>query len=418
MGKKNKTSTKRAGRTTLMIFAGLLVLGLSGLGGWLAAWQMHQYDSAKPVPLPGEGLLEKKMEQMNDKSVRLIATGDMLAHDTVNSNAKTATDYDYTKFFSKVKAYTATGDIRFCNQEGLSAGEQFGITGYPSFNAPKAFSRDLQQIGCNTINLANNHMADKGQAAIDETVSNWEALKPLAVSGANRTVAERDTVRYIEVKGIKVAYVSFNEVNNNLTAAEYSVTLLKEPVVTQLMFEARKNADFVMVSAHWGNYEDSTEVGPLEVQWTKRLVELGADVVIGTGPHVLQRAEWQDGLDGRKVLVWYSLGNFLSAQLELKQRISGIATMKLEKTGDAKIPVKITKVGFLPTYMHYDWSAADRAAEKLETRTNLMLYPLADAAVPLSRSGFGTNVAEQQKVVRETLGSDVTILTPETAKSF
>lgn len=411
MGKK-KTTNKRVGHHVLMVFLGLLITGLSAFGGWWVA-------SQRETPVVSQAsVVEKSAPVKPDSSIRLIATGDMLAHDSVNSNAKTATDYDYTKFFARVKTLTSTGDIRFCNQEGLSAGEEFGITGYPSFNAPKAFSRDLQKIGCNTINLANNHMADKGQAAIDATVSNWEALKPLAVSGANRTVAERDTVKYIEIKGIKVAYVTFNEVNNNLTAAEHSVTLLKEPVVTQLMTEARGNADFVMVSAHWGNYEDSTEVGPLEVQWTKRLAELGADVVIGTGPHVLQRAEWQDGLDGRKVLVWYSLGNFLSAQLELKQRISGIANMKLEKTGDSKIPVKITKVGFLPTYMHYDWPAADRVAEKLETRTNLMLYPLADASTPLSRSGFGTNVAEQQKVVRQTLGSDITILTPETAKSF
>lgn len=413
---KTKSQSKSVGRWAIIVIGSVIVLGVSGLGGWWFA-QQREFVTNQPAHMPGEELTVEKNKQ-DDKTIRLIATGDMLAHDSINNAAKAGSDYDYTKFFKNVREFTSNGDIRFCNQEGLSAGEAYGITGYPSFNAPKAFPRDLQKIGCNTINLANNHMADKGQPAIDETVAAWEALKPLAVSGANRTVVERDTIDYIETKGVKIAYLTFNETNNNTSAAEHSITMLSEPVVTKLMTEARAKADVVMVSVHWGSYEDSNNVGPIEETWTKRIVELGADVVIGTGPHVLQRAEWRDGLDGRKVFVWYSIGNFLSAQLTLAERIGGIAVMKLEKTGNTKIPVKVAKAGFLPTYMHYDWPAADRAAEKLTTRTNFALYPLDTAADPLSRSGFKTTVAEQQKYVRDTLGPDVTILTAKNANSF
>lgn len=412
MGKK-KTSAKPTWKWVLVILAGIVVIGGSSFAGWWFASQRQ--GSAPKSPAASEG----KQPVAADKSIRLIATGDMLAHDSVNNNARIGSDYDYTKFFKHVQAYTSNGDIRFCNQEGLSAGEAFGISGYPTFNAPKQFSRDLQKIGCNTINLANNHMADKGQTAVDETLATWEALKPLAISGANRTVAERDTIHYIETKGVKVAYVSFNEINNNTSAPEHAITMLNEVNVSKLMTEARESADFVMVSVHWGSYEDSTDVGPIEEVWTKRIVELGADVVIGTGPHVLQRAEWRTGLDGRKAFVWYSIGNFLSTQYELlAQRIGGVAVMKLEKTGDAKIPVKIAKVGFMPVYMHYDWPAADRVAEKLETRTNLALYPLDKAADQLTRSGFKTSLAEQQLLVRNTLGPDVTMLTSVTMNDF
>lgn len=412
MGKKK--APKKIGRIMLIILGGLLVLGGSALAGWWLASQ-HQASIGNPTTTTD---VPKATQPSKDNDIRLIATGDMLAHDSINNNAKTGDDYDYTKFFKEVKQFTSSGDIRFCNQEGLSAGEAFGITGYPSFNAPTAFPRDLQKIGCNTINLANNHMADKGQPAIDATIASWESLKPLAVSGANRTVQERDTVKYIDVKGVRVAFVTFNELNNNQGAVAHSITMLEEPVVTDLMTKARADADFVMVSVHWGSYEDSKTVGPIQEVWTKRLVELGADAVIGTGPHVLQKTEWRDGPDGRKAFVWYSLGNFLSAQLTLEQRISGIAMMNIEKTGDEKIPAKITKVGFLPTYMHYDWSAADRAAEKLETRKNLMLYPLDKAADPLSRSGFKTTVTDQEKIIRDTLGKDVTLLTSVTVSSF
>lgn len=411
---KLKTPKKNVGRIVPWFFIGVVVLGLSGgLGWWVASQQRAAMQ--KPAPIADA----PKAPNAQDGNIRLIATGDMLAHDSVNNNAKTGQDYDYTKYFANVQTFTQNGDIRFCNQEGLSAGETYGITGYPTFNAPKQFSRDLQKIGCNTINLANNHMADKGQLAVDETIATWEELKPLALSGANRTAAERDTVRYLEAKGVKVAFLTFNEINNNVSAPEHTVTLLNEANVTKLVTEARNSAQFVMVSVHWGNYENSTHVGPIEEQWVKRITELGADVIIGTGPHVLQRAEWRNGSDGRKTFVWYSLGNFLSTQYEsITQLIGGIAVMKLEKTSDEKVPVKIAKVGFLPTYMHYDWPAQDRVAEKLETRTNLMLYPLDKAADPLSRSGFKTTLAEQQKIVRETLGPDVTILTAQSANAF
>lgn len=407
MGNK-KTSAKFASKWVVLVIVGVIVVGNGALAGWWLA-------SQRQTPAPSS--VEKSETPAVDKSISLIATGDMLAHDSINSNAKTADGYDYTKFFAHVRAFTSKGDIRFCNQEGLSAGENFGITGYPSFNAPKEFPRDLQKIGCNTINLANNHMADKGQPAVDETITTWEALKPLAVSGANRTPAERDTVKYIDVKGIKIAYVTFNELNNNASAPEHTITMLNDANVTKLMNDAR-SADFVMVSVHWGSYEDSTEVGPIQTEWTKKIVDLGADVIIGTGPHVLQKAEWQTGLDGRKVFVWYSIGNFLSSQLTLKERIGGIAVMKLEKTADIKMPVKIAKVGFLPTYMHYDWPAADRASEKLTTRTNFALWSLDNAASPLSRSGLNTTVSAQEKYVRDTLGPDVTILTTKNANSF
>ena len=410
---KLKTGKGRIGQITLLVIAAIVLLGVSGFAGWWMASQLGSKADKTPAPIAKAPTTEAPGD------IRLIATGDMLAHDSVTDNAKLDNgDYDYTKYFEQVKTYTTNGDIRFCNQEGLSAGDAYGITGYPSFNAPKAFPRDLQKIGCNTINLANNHMADKGQGAIDETLSTWQALKPLAVAGANRTPAERDSIHYFTVKGVKIAFVAFNEVNNNTAASDFSVTLLEEPVVAKLMTEARANADFVMVSVHWGSNEGISAVSPIETQWVSRLVALGADTVIGTGPHVLQQATWTTGPDGRKVFVWYSLGNFLSTQLKLEERIGGIAMLKLEKTTDEKFPIKIVKAGFLPTYMHYDWPAADRAAEKLSTRTNLALYPLDKAAGPLSRSGFTTTIAEQRSRVYETLGPNVTLLTSETAKDF
>lgn len=349
-------------------------------------------------------------------SILLTAAGDMLAHDTVNQNAEVGSGYDYTPYFSEVKSYMTAGDIRFCNQEGLSAGKEFVISGYPSFNAPTEFPRDLNRVGCNVINLANNHMADKGNAAIAATLDAWKPLDTLAVSGANRSIAERDDgVKFFTIKGHKFAFVSFNEANNNTSAAEYLTTLMTDANTEKLMKRATKEAEFVIVSAHWMSYEDQTEVGSIEEQWAAKLSNLGADVIIGTGPHVLQRAEWHTNDAGKRTFVWYSIGNFLSSQLTLKELIGGLALMQIGEE-DGKLVVQ--KVGFLPTYMHYDWSAADAAAENLLTRKNLKLYPLTSDVDSKLTQRFDTNAAAQLQYVTNTLGPDVTLVTPQNFSSF
>jgi poly-gamma-glutamate synthesis protein (capsule biosynthesis protein) len=157
---------------------------------------------------------------------------------------------------------------------------------------------------------------------------------------------------------------------------------------------------------HWG-VEDSGVVSTDQQNEVKLLSSLGVDVIIGTGPHVLQKVETVARADGGKTVVWYSLGNLLSSQLNIDELIGGIAQFDITKTADKK--VTISNLTFVPTYMHYDWTAAQSAASDLLARKNAMVYLLKDAAVPLSKSLFNTTVAAQQKYVSDTLGSEVTV---------
>lgn len=172
-------------------------------------------------------------------------------------------------------------------------------------------------------------------------------------------------------------------------------------LVKKLLTEARANADVVIVSAHWGT-EDSNIVNSDQQQAAKQFAELGADVVIGTGPHVVQRVSWLDRPSGSKTLVWYSIGNMLSSQLKTDELTGGVAGFTVTKQNGV---VSITDMSFVGTFMSYEWSAADRAASNLAARHNLLLQPLAEAND--ATAAFGTTVAERSAYLHRVLGNEV-----------
>lgn len=395
---------------TLWILTSFAIIFLiSGIGIWLYVDRNDTSKKSKSDKATSKSTDSQAVDTKEQKNIiHLAAMGDMLAHDTVIANATTETSYNFSHYFQNIRSSYDDADIIFCDQEGLSSGEAYGISGYPSFNAPTEFAADLQSgAGCNFINLANNHMGDKGTAAINATLDVWAGLKPLAISGANRDVESQQKVSYTTINGIKVGFVAFADFNNNASTPSYAVNLYHdEALVRQLVGEARANADVVIVSMHWG-VEDSNTVSSDQQNEVNLLSSLGVDVIIGTGPHVLQKVETVTRSDGGKMVVCYSLGNMLSSQLQIKELIGGIAKMDITKSDDAKIT--ISNLSFAPTYMHYEWTAQQAASNDLLARQNAMIYLLKDAAVPLSKSLFNTTVDEQMQYVIDTLGPEVTI---------
>ena len=352
-----------------------------------------------------EEMPEPAINPTPDQPVRIsfAAMGDMLAHDTIIANARSGGAYNFERYFEQIRPLYTGSDVVFCNQEGPSAGSTYGITGYPSFNAPVEFAAGLRNgAGCNVINLANNHIADKGVAALDATLDVWDGLKPYAVSGANRSATQQQRVPVFDQEGKKIAVLAFADFNNNSAAPSYAVNLYANTSLVESLFaQAQEQADLVVVSMHWG-VEDSSAVSATQSAQVDRLAALGADVVIGTGPHVLQKVETVTRPDGNDMLVWYSLGNLLSSQLNVPQLIGGVAQFDI--VFDQK-GIRFDSLGFVPTYMHYEWTAAERNAGSLLSRKNAMIYPLKDAATPLSRSLFNTTVAEQQQYVQRILAN-------------
>lgn len=396
---RNRMSNRK-NKSRKKLFLGVaLVLLVVGVGGYI-------YASQKNEPAPNVSQQPVKAAPKQEKStIRIIATGDMLPHDTVNQAAKTSAGYDYLPMFTHVETYLKDRDISFCNQESPSA-KSLGVSGYPTFNAPPVFAQNLNQLGCNVINLANNHSNDRGRTGIVETRDTWDGLGTLAVAGTARSAEEQNKISVFENKGVKFAFLSYTKCSNDNNFSSYELNTLNKSLTDTQLKAAREQADVIIVGAHWCHENTSRQDSDQE-QWMQYFADQGVAVVIGTGPHWLQPVKKITGTNGNEMTAWFSLGNFLSTQEELNGLIGGIAVMDMDIATK-----KITKLSFLPTYMHYEWTQSEKAAGNLLARKNLALYPLDQAAVPLSKSLHNTTVEAETKKVHDLLNTytEVTIL--------
>lgn len=338
--------------------------------------------------------------------IRLIAAGDFIAHDSLNSSAKKMNGgYDYLQFMSNFKPIFAGADIRFCNQATVSAGDSFGISGYPIFNAPTQFAKDMAGLGCNLINTASNHSFDKGQAAIDATLNVWKNMPNLlAVSGENSSPAEQNTIHYFDVKGIRFAFLAYTTYSNTILPNDYGVSFYSDNLAKAQIGKAKQSgAQIIIVSMRWGT-EYSPDINAEQIKDSQFLADQGVDLVLGHGPHELQTVKTLQGTSGKNTLVWYSLGNFISTQEPPETLFNCLAVVDFDKTTK-----KVTSTSCLPIYMHYEWTPAEAAADNLSARKNLHMYFLQDTNQALiDGNQLHTTVAAQesrlQKLLDESMG--------------
>ena len=405
-------AARKPRRALIIALAVVATLGVGAAAAFGATQLFGGGDEApakqpqRPAATPTE--TAEPEEPATPDPIRVIAMGDMLPHDSVNANALQADgSYDYAPFFEGIRTQLDAADVTFCNQEVPSAGVEFGVSGYPTFNAPAEFARDLAgPVGCDLVNLATNHNADKGIEGIAATRGVWDGLSPAIVSGVNRNADEQRELSIFERDGVRIALVSFAEFSNDEIDGTSMNFISDDALVEDLLTRARAEADVVIVSAHWGT-EDSHEVNDAQREFARRAAGLGADVVIGTGPHVLQPVEWLDREGGGRTLVWYSIGNMLSTQLELAQRTGIIAGFEIARDADGAVSIEHPTA--IPTYTHYDWSAEQEAAGDLLARTDLRIAPLADSDEALARTRFGVTAAQQFETTAGLLGPEVEV---------
>lgn len=341
-------------------------------------------------------------------TVSVSAMGDMLPHDSVTADAlQPDGSYDYGHFFDAARGIWDDSDLVYCNQEAPSGGVELGLTYYPAFNAPVEFAQGLAAAGCNTIGLGNNHTYDRGQEGVDRTRAVWDELDPLLISGAYRSAEEQAVVPTTEVDGLTVAFLNFVDLSNTPTT-DTVVTWLDSPLVEQQLAEAEEVADATIVAVHWGD-EYSQVVNDRQREQAQRLADLGAEVILGTHPHVLQEAEWIDRADGSRAFVYYSLGNALSTQMAVPRVVSAVAQFDL--VGLPGGDVEVVDPSAVPLYMHFDLTPQQFASGAWVNRRNLQLYPLVDAAEPITRSAWRNELTVESgiQLVTDVLGPDVRI---------
>lgn len=240
--------------------------------------------------------------------INLAFVGDLMFHSTLLRAAKRGERYDFTPFFAHVRDIISSADLAFCNLETTLAGPPY--TGYPLFSTPDAALDALKWAGFDVINVANNHMLDRGIEGLLRTVRKIREAGLCAVGARLEKTEPRYTV--VNVKGLKVAFCSFTYGTNGLRApAAYSYVFdyIDRQVVSETVSQMRAVADIVVVHFHFG-VEHALKPTEEQKRLSKMCIDLGADLVIGTHPHVLQKVSIvQHG--GKRKMIAYSLGNFV-----------------------------------------------------------------------------------------------------------
>ena len=299
-------------------------------------------------------------EVVNSK-VTLVAVGDNLIHNTlITAGEQEDGSLDYTSLYANIKPDIEKADIAVIDQETILGGDSFEYTGYPLFNSPWEIGDAAIDAGFDIFNCATNHTMDMGWAGIEKELEYFSDKENVVALGINADERDYNTITYYEKNSITFALLNYTFGTNGISLPEdkpWCVNLLDEEKVTADIKEAREHADVVIVFPHWGT-ENSHEVSDYQREYTQLFSDLGVDIVIGCHPHVLQPVEWvTNETTGKRMIVYYSLGNFISHQIELDQLCGGMAQLTIEKHGD---DIEISSAKLVPIVCHYNRGDNDK----------------------------------------------------------
>lgn len=260
--------------------------------------------------------------------------------------------YNFRPIFRNVKSMVESADIAFINQETVMA-EGMAPSYYPRFNSPRKLGTDLLEIGYDVINIANNHMLDKGDKGLESTIDFWKQQDCLMIGGYENA-EDYDTIRTMEKNGIKIAFLSYTYGTNGINKSASSplaIPYIKDEDIIRQTAKAKESAEFVMVSVHWGD-EGAFVPNAEQKRVAQLMADCGVDAIIGHHPHVIQPVEWLTGKDGNKTLCVYSLGNFAAEQAYAYNMVGGIISFDIVSVDNGKPYVE--NPIFTPTVFHFD----------------------------------------------------------------
>ena len=298
--------------------------------------------------------LKIEESKKEDKSqVKILAMGDMIFHQPIVKNYRSNDSYDFTPIFNNISSDINEADLAIANFEG-SVNSNRKLSGFPLFNFPKETIYSLKNSGFDLLSTANNHALDTGLDGIAETISH---INESGMKNFGTLKEDGDKGIIVEKNGIKIGLISFTDTLNGMDSlmrdGEYSVNTFSQDVKGDIE-KLKEKSDIVIVYPHWGN---EYQLAPNERQIFLKtmLQEAGADIILGSHPHVLQRYEVEDK-NNKKYFTIYSMGNALSNQRVENLKKSGVDTGALIKLVIEKDNVsgetKLKSYGVYPTYVN------------------------------------------------------------------
>lgn len=304
---------------------------------------------------------------------RLTAVGDLMCHKLQYQAALGPEGYDFRDSFTLIQPEFAASDLVIGNLETTFAGPEKTYSEYPTFNTPDAFADALAALGIDAVTTANNHSLDRRFYGLSRTLDVLDRAG-LKHTGTFRA-PEEDRVLLLEEKGLRIALLAYSYGTNGIPfdkGKAFSVNLIDEALIRADLALARELApDLIVVGLHFGQ---EYQQAPNDSQ--KALTALcfaeGADVVLGTHPHVIQAQKLRPVTDRFGVtktrFVAYSLGNFVSAQRTAPRDAGVITHLDLVKSGEV---TEIRGVVNTPTWVDQSTGAGRSMFRVLPVRKAL-----------------------------------------------
>ena len=270
--------------------------------------------------------------------------GDMMMHTKqIETAERSGGKFDFSSYFRLLEGRIKAADIAVANMEFTLGGGPY--SGYPCFSAPDSYSYYLADCGFDVFLAANNHIFDTGSAGAARTADIYRTLgkeKGIMFTGLAASEEERKSnyPLFASAKGMTLALVNFTYGTNVGGTEHWPKTnyMGRRSEILQAL-EAAKDADMVIALPHWGP-EYVLEHSEQQEETAGWLVENGADMIIGTHPHVVQ-----DTTSIGKAPVIYSLGNAVSNMSAANTQVELMATVKIVKDTDGEVrllPIELT----------------------------------------------------------------------------
>lgn len=316
----------------------------------------------------------KSEKEQPSYTCSLVCVGDNLIHDNIYKEALKlggGTNYDFTQAYEHVSKYIENTDVAVINQETLVT-DSVEPQSYPCFASPTAVGDKIVDLGFNVVSMCNNHVLDQGEDGLISSLDYWDS-KDVVHYGAYRSAKDADTIKTMEVNGITFAFLGYMEHTNGFFLSGDGAQVIyldNEEKIKAQIEEADKIADVVVVSCHYGT-EISNELNQQQVDLTPKLVDWGADLIIGTQAHTISTCGYIDKPDGSKAFVYYGLGNFISTMYDTKSLVGIIGKLNVIKDPDTNI-ITFENAKAIPIISHFE------ADSYYDDWYNCTVYPYAE----------------------------------------
>lgn len=293
-----------------LIIISVLLIIIAGIF-FIPKTQTVEIEVSYPQPFEGQNIEEQK-------KVSILAFGDMMLDRSVFLETKKAGDFNHPLLF--LDDFLKDVDLTIANLEGpITNNKSISTWGNEEQRMKFTISPDfLEPLSnyFNILNLANNHMQDFGENGYEQSKT-YLAQAGIGFFGdlKNRV---GNISKIIDKNGIKTGLIGYHDL--------YFKNL---PIIIEEIKKAKQEADFVIVFPHWG-VEYQKEPSNTQREEARMFIDAGADLILGSHPHVIQPIEIYQGN-----FIFYSLGNFIFDQYFSQETMEGLAIkIFLEKHED------------------------------------------------------------------------------------